>query len=137
MAAIKLGATLKGADELQAALNKLNDRVKGAAPHIVDAAAIVIMDNSVRRTPVDTGDLRRSSFVDPPTTSAGGRYTNIQFGYARSSADPAHPYALIQHENDDYYHRVGEAHFLLNAVYAMTPRVRALIAKLTKNAMRP
>lgn len=56
--------------------------------------------------PVDRGPLRASGRVDGPTS---GRVT-LSFGGASAK------YALIQHENTKYRHRVGESRYLVRGV---------------------
>lgn len=72
-----------------------------------------IMTAAKKRTPVDTGDLRRSGTVrQKQAKGARGRdiEVTLQFG------GPAAPYALEVHENLKVKHRVGEAKFLERAV---------------------
>lgn len=58
--------------------------------------------------PVDLGALRSSGHVGDPERSGDGRDVEIMLSFG----GPAAPYALVQHENLDYVHRVGEAKYL-------------------------
>lgn len=124
MASFKGGIVLKGAEGLDRAFDRLNEKIKKLSPEEVYQLGLMIMEKSKTLVPVDTGLLQSSGYVDRPVVSAGGRYVRIEMGYGRGTR--AENYAMIQHENDEYYHRIGEAHYLLNAVEdyrAMAPRI--------------
>ena len=85
--------TMTGTKELQSRI-----RMAGAAaPRLLAASmfteANYIMSKSVPLVPVDTGVLRGSAVVLPPTV-AGGR-VQVQFGYGGAASK----YALATHEN--------------------------------------
>lgn len=60
-----------------------------------------IRQEAVSRTPVDTGALRESAHVEMEAREGRVVY--------------ALPYAIPQHEREDYAHRQGEARFLSGA----------------------
>lgn len=134
MASLKSGAVLKGADELAEAFKRLNDKLKKLAPEAVKQLGELIKANAQRRTPVDTGLLHDSAYVDTPKSSESGRYVTIEIGYGRGTR--AEQYALIQHETDSYYHRVGEAHYLLNAVNDYRILAPSVIGKVLQEALK-
>lgn len=63
--------------------------------------AMIIMAESQRRVPVDTGTLRRSGRVLPPHIQGGSMVVELGYGGAASS------YAMEQHENPNYRHSNG------------------------------
>jgi hypothetical protein len=71
--------------------------------------AWVIMNESQRRVPVDTGTLRRSRAVLPP--SATGTIIEIEMGYGGAATE----YAMKQHENPNYRHKSGQTWKYLEA----------------------
>ena len=108
------GVWLENADEVHAALDELNRRIKYASAAKIQELALDIMAQSVDLTPLDTGALRASAYVDSPTYS--GNEVNVELGYAKDSSDPVREYAGVQHEVDWYEHPIGQDHFLLAAV---------------------
>lgn len=61
---------------------------------------------SQEKTPVDTGDLKRSHLVWAPVIVPGEISVKITVG------NTAAPYALYVHEDEQAYHHVGTHHFL-------------------------
>jgi hypothetical protein len=62
-----------------------------------------ILAEAKRRTPVDTGDLKRSGFVRKIDLLGGGYTVIIGFNM---------PYALIVHEDLTVFHATGQAKYL-------------------------
>lgn len=60
-----------------------------------------------RGVPVDLGALRASGQVDGPRSDG-----TVLLSFGDSSTD----YALVQHENLDYHHEIGEARYLVRPV---------------------
>ena len=99
--------SLKGDRELikktQEAARKYN-KALGAAYYEL---GVIIMKESKRLVPVDTGVLKRSGYVTMPIESNTG--IRVELGYG----GPATAYALVQHERTDFDHPGGgEAKFL-------------------------
>jgi len=97
-------------------LNKLAGGLKNKAPHAVRSIGEDIMtDVKTSRpgagVPKDTGVLAGSGQVEGPTN---GQVT-LSFGGA------AAPYALVQHENTDYAHRLGEPRYLIRGIERWQP----------------
>ena len=67
----------------------------------------LVMARSVRRTPVDTGNLRASAHVKRPETSGGKSTVTVAYGT---------DYAIYVHEILTNEHPVGQAKFLESAV---------------------
>ena len=68
-----------------------------------------------QRTPVDTGALRASGFVEGPKVRRGHISDRIVFG------GPAAPYAVIVHEDLEAHHPVGQAKFLESVLVESAP----------------
>ena len=67
----------------------------------------LVMARSVRRTPVDTGNLRASAHVKRPETSGGKTTVTVAYGT---------DYAIYVHEILTNEHPVGRAKFLESAL---------------------
>jgi hypothetical protein len=132
MAALKSGVTLKGGAGLTAALARLNDRLKGQAPAVVSGLARYIIDDAKSLTPVDTGALRESGYVD--AVKVAGSRTTVEMGFGGD--DVTSKYALIQHENDEYEHAIGQAHYFLDAIDLWVPSGAKSMAALLRVALR-
>lgn len=126
------GVRWTGAREFERRLQRL----ARAEPLIREAAktlfteAELIMTEARKRTPVDTGALRASGLVEPPTVSAGKVGVTLGFG------GPAAPYAVVQHERLDYHHTVGQAKFLEQPFAEAAPRVRRVMAQIARTIIR-
>jgi len=95
-----MSITISGKDKLIAKLGKMkNPRAREAALY---EEAEEIMAEAKALTPVDTGALRASGFVSPPS---GG---SVELGFG----GPATPYAIIVHEDLSAFHPVGQAKYL-------------------------
>ena len=81
-----------------------DDRVDEAMK-LIKATAMLIKGRSQELCPVDSGTLMNSAYVDV----VDDRTYAVGYGGAASE------YALIQHENLQYYHPVGQAKFLEQA----------------------
>lgn len=94
-----------------------------------------IMASSKLEVPVDEGVLRASGHVEPPRRT--GSTVTVLLGYG----GPAAPYALEQHENLRFRHKVGKAKYLENPFNAWAPLAEERIAadlqrKLLRNVFR-
>lgn len=72
-----------------------------------------IRGDSILQTPVDTGNLRASHYVE---SADGVRGPIVEIGVG----GPSQPYAVRQHEDMSLRHPVGNAKFLENAFNANT-----------------
>lgn len=98
---------------LSDAINRLNNLGSNVSPIIGVALNQVheeMMTLAKERTPVDTGALRASGHVIPPTIS-GGKVKSVG-GFGGTSVN----YAIMVHENLNVHHRVGQAKFYESAV---------------------
>ena len=78
--------------------------------------------------PVDEGTLRNSGRVTGGGGPAAMQRVALEFGGA------AAPYALIQHENLQYAHPVGEARYLVRGLERWTPQGSAAWGSMKRNA---
>lgn len=83
-----------------------------------------------RYVPVDTGALRASGFVEPPTLTPNGATMSIGFG------GPSAPYAVIVHEDLTKRHRVGEAKYLEIPLRARIEGMQAVLSMRTADGIR-
>lgn len=104
-------------------LNKEIRRIKGIVPSGLRIAANLIRGESMRRTPVDTGDLR------------GSHYVNVQqIGPSKHVAEIGvmQDYGIYVHEDLTKYHPTGEAKFLENAVGAKADEVLQILRRTAR-----
>jgi hypothetical protein len=96
--------------EFSTVLQRLADETPQLVAGAMFEEAEAIITDAKRRTPVDTGALRNSGFVEAPNVS--GREIEVRLGFG----GPAAPYALFVHETLRATHHNGEAKFLENAM---------------------
>lgn len=85
--------------------------------------AQIIMRNSQRIVPVDSGTLRRSGQVNEPIEEGSRISVTLGYGGAASA------YALIQHENLFYGHKEGQqAKYLETPFFQQRPKLEANLA---------
>lgn len=104
----------RGRRSVEEAFNKLQKNYAKLASIIENEMVLAgieeaqdILREAQRRVPVDTGALRNSAFISAPQGT--GSHVKINFGFSA-------PYAKIQHDNEDYNHRQGEARYLEKAI---------------------
>ncbi len=93
------------------------------------AEAELIMTESKRECPVDTGALRDTGHVEQPEIS--GDQVTVQMGYG----GPAAPYAVYVHENLTAQHPVGKAKYLEDPVNEAKPTLPTKMARRLRNGM--
>ena len=71
----------------------------------------------VKRTPKDVGTLRNTIHVEGPTSSGK------KISGAIVAGGPAAPYAIVQHENLQYKHKVGQAKYLESVMLEARPTI--------------
>lgn len=116
---------LKGTEEVLAKLAKLAREAPFVSAQALRIEAEVIMTRSKAEfVPVDLGTLRSSGRVRQSKFRPGGDIeVELSFGGA------AAPYALIQHEELRFRHKVGEAKYLEKPVMAAIPGMNDRLAK--------
>jgi len=94
---------VKGLKEIKAMIRKSAEEIQGALAAAIYEEGLALDDRSVRLVPVDTGRLRASHFVAPPSATSEGPTCEVGYGTV---------YALRQHEELDWQHTVGQANYL-------------------------
>ena len=119
---------IEGAQGIIKAFRVLSRRYRAAFGSALYMQAQVIMAQSKRLVPVDTGRLRATGYVGPPE-SRGLFKMVVQLGYGTE-------YALPVHENEDARHTPGlTAKFLEKPANDAAPKAARRIAIWTKQFM--
>lgn len=114
---------LKGLDGVLRKLESLAKRFPNEVASALYQEAQIEKQESMRRTPVDTGALRASHEVSEPDINGRDISVTISVGGATT------PYALIVHEDMTAFHKVGEAKFLERTIKESKPFLAARIAR--------
>lgn len=97
-------------------------------------ATLELKANSMRRVPVDTGNLRASA------TERFHQDKNNFHGEVSFGNSPEHKiecnYAIYVHEDPDAYHDDGEYKYLYNALQELKPEVSKIICDEINRARR-
>ena len=113
-------------------MKKLEKGVPLLAAAALYQEALIEQKESMKRTPVDVtskgggGTLRDSHETSAPYWKGKFLNVDIQVG------GPAAPYAIVQHENMTFFHKVGQAKFLESTILESAPFMLARIAKRMK-----
>lgn len=114
------GAMLRGTNVMTAKLSKLVVAYPRRAAAATKAEFEIEKNESIKITPKNTGDLRRSHEVLEPTVT---RHR------IRCVIVVKMPYAVDVHENVNAKFKVGDAKFLEKTLYASKPFMGARIAR--------
>ena len=110
-------------------MKKLEKGVPLLAAAALYQEALIEQKESMKRTPVDVTTKRGGgSLRDSHETSAPywkGKFLNVDI----QVGGPAAPYAIVQHENIEFFHKVGQAKFLESTINESAPYLLARIAK--------
>ena len=121
---LSLAENLKGEKALQNKLKKAKREIPIDMAAALYQEGLLVMETSMRRTPVKVGTLKNSHETSQPDWKG-----NIQVG------GPAAPYAKIVHERiigpggNKVRHKTGQAKFLQSALEEATPNLAARLAK--------
>ena len=118
---------IRGGEAMARRLNQLARDIPRVVAGALYAEAHELRTVSMRRTPVDTGALRASHVVSPPTYE--GRTIEVRIGVGGVAA----PYAVYVHENLSANHPVGQAKFLESAVLEAIPSLARKVAARAAN----
>lgn len=113
--------TVKGLETLQSQINDIPNRtMKG-----IEKAMGIIYDASQPLVPVDTGALKRSGVIQQTDKGYKIKY--------HSESPSGYNYAVIQHENTSFNHRVGQAKYLEDAIKSNMDKIeKAIIEEVVK-----
>jgi len=109
----------RGVEELQRNLNRLAKEYPEAAEQALHEEAEIIMADAKERCPVDTGRLRATGYVQPPSDG------EVEIGFGTD-------YGIYVHERTELNHPSGEAKFLENAINARMDGYLERLAKRVK-----
>lgn len=125
-----VGFDLRGVARATRRLTAMQGAVRRAAQHALVIEAETIMAEAKRETPVDTGTLRASGRVSPPSMSLGNVSIDLTFG------GPAREYAIYVHEDLNATHVNGNAKFLEGPVKRHADRFSANVSRSISAALR-
>lgn len=114
---------VKGMETVIRNLRRLADQIPNEVARALYAEAQVEKQESMRRTPVDTGALRASHEVSQPEIN--GRDISVTISVGGVSA----PYAVIVHEDTHALHNPGQAKFMESTIMESKPFLAARIAR--------
>lgn len=128
-----MGITYLGEKQLKRNLRKLTN-VIGPQKYskVVLNGVIAVENNSARRTPVDTGNLRDSGLGNVKGTH--GIISSDASGAVGFTANTA-DYAIYVHERTDLRHENGEAKFLEKALQEEMPKLERKFGMELKTTM--
>ena len=95
---------ITGINELKSILKTADFKIRMAANQEIHKIASAILSESKALVPFDKGILRGSAHL-----KAGGAASKVVMSQTVEYGGPAAPYALIQHENEDYFHPAKSA----------------------------
>lgn len=114
---------IRGLAETKRAMRQYGRRANRALAGGLYQEGERIMAASKKEVPVDTGVLRSTGHVQLPKEEAGRIQVTLGYG------GPAAPYALRQHEELSYKHRVGKARYLSDPAEAAVTGMDRRIAE--------
>jgi hypothetical protein len=107
--------TWTGRDSFMANARAFANKFPDVVGKALQAEGNIEATESKRRTPVDTGNLRASTHVEPYHRSGRDISVRIVVGGTAS------PYALFVHEDLEAHHKVGQAKFLQSTILESAP----------------
>lgn len=116
-----MSVRVEGLEEVTKNLNAEIKKIEGKTMGGLLKAGYIVQAEALRRTPVDTGNLRGSSY----TRKAQDGSLSVEIGYGAA-------YALYVHENMDANFKVGQAKFLETALFDKSGEVLEVIAREAK-----
>lgn len=131
---------VEGLDQVKARLAAFVTKYPEQVKSSLKTEAELIMTDSKKEVPVDTGSLRSSGFVDQPKQT--GQTISIKLGYGGiatkinpKSGEITAVYAIYVHENMNVHHEVGKAKFLQDPIYKAKNRMLFRIASRVKRLL--
>ena len=123
MMALQISVTLDAQAARRALAQLGRDLPQRLGQGMYAEAEAIMTDSKANYCPVDTGALRASGQVEAPVIE--GSLITVQLGYGNSSV----PYALRQHEDLTYKHKVGSAKYLELPMMAAFPGMPERLAR--------
>lgn len=112
-----------GLSQMKAAVTAVARALPRDVAAALRAEAEIEMAEAKRRTPVDTGVLRGSGYVDDPTLRLNVHRIEVGFGGAAAE------YAVVVHEDMDAFHPVGQAKYLESVLKESAPYLAERIGR--------
>jgi hypothetical protein len=119
--------SLTGTDRVISRLNKEVTGIKNRTVAGVLEAGLTVKSRSMELTPVDTGNLRRSCYVNGPIQSQSG--PGVEIGYHATYAPFVHEVYRHWKSGKVVRHRVGQWKFLETALKELAGTIVAIIRK--------
>ena len=123
-------AIINGVKQMQAKLELAANNLIRAQALALRQEAEIEMTESKKRCPVDVGTLRASGHVVGPTLEGKKMHVDLVYGGA------AEDYAIVQHEELGYFHKVGQAKYLESVLMESLPYMGARVAARIKENMK-
>ena len=121
---VEISVQLKNAEQIRNFLQSRPQETKHQLNLAIAKTVKSVEAETKRRTPVDTGRLRTSiQSREFPSALEGEVGTRVV-------------YAIIQHENLHFRHRVGEAKFMENAVRHLESKIQGFFLQVMENVIR-
>ncbi len=127
---MKVSIKLKGVKEVKKKLKEYPFKTLKALGRALYEESQVILGESKKQCPVDTGTLRSTGHVTDPEYARSS--VDVQIGYG----GPAAPYAIYVHERLDVRHKVGKAKFLEDPVKEALPKLPSVISAKVREELR-
>ena len=129
------GITIHGLDQLAAKLSVYAEDMNHAVSRGMVEFAGEIEAESVKLTPIDTGELRSRSYIHGPLYDSKNQQYTMVVGYEKDT--PAeNSYAVPVHERVEVHHDVGQAKFLETAFETKQPEYLPFIKQIIKESTR-
>jgi hypothetical protein len=117
------GAWLTGRREMQTKLNNVLKQYPDRVGQALYTEMGIELKEVVRRTPMQSGDLRKSEKLIGPSKDVNSIVVLIVAG------GPDAPYAIVVHEDLDAFHKVGQAKYLESVLLESRSFIGARVAK--------
>ncbi len=115
-----------GMNEVIGRLQRIHDGLPDEMANALREEAKIELREAIRRTPRDTGALRKSGKISEVKKSERTCSINISFGGEQA------PYAIYVHEDLEAYHPVGQAKFLESVLLESRPHMAKRLAARIK-----
>lgn len=83
-----MGVKVYGVDKVLRNLNKELKQIKQVSAVRLESCALLVKNRSLKKTPIKSGNLRGSCYVDPVVETQDGMY--VEIGYTASYAPYVH-----------------------------------------------
>jgi len=127
---VRYDIKIKGIKEVKKNLREYPYKTLKALGKATYEESQIILGESKKQCPVDTGTLRSTGHVTEPKYTKSS--VEIQIGYGGAAA----PYAIYVHERLDLRHKVGKAKFLEDPMKEALPKLPSSISERMRGELR-